>query len=193
MSHPTNLGYGPALQTAMVYAAARGYPFVVFLDADGQHDPRLLAELVAPIRRDEAELVIGSRLVDGRPIPVGAGRRLAMLIFSILTIPILGRRIRDTSSGFKAVHGRVFGEIRDAQFVDFHSELLAFLAVRGYRIREIPAPMRPRRRGRSMHGWSSVFTYPLTTVLALIVGVIEGLRVRGTGWWLVVGGWWLVT
>ncbi len=176
--HATNLGYGPALQTAMMFAAERGYPYVLFMDADGQHDPESVTALIDPIRRGEADLVVGSRFVHGRRVPASAGRRLAMFAFSVLTAPLIRGRVRDTSSGFKAIHGRLIAELRRAQFVAFHSEILVYLALRGYRILEVPTNMRPRRHGTSMHNWSSVFTYPLQTILAVVVGAIEAVRQR---------------
>lgn len=178
ITHPTNLGYGSALQTAIIFAAREGSPYLALMDADGQHDPRALERLLAPIRLDDADLVVGSRFVRGQPLKATLGRRIAMRVFSLLSAPVLGGRVRDTSSGFKAIHGRLFAELERAHFVDFHAEVLVYLALRRYRILELEVTMREREQGASMHGLTSAFTYPAKTILAVVVGAVEALRER---------------
>ena len=48
--HPCNIGYGRSVQTAMKYALRHGYDALITQDADGQHRPELLAELLATFR-----------------------------------------------------------------------------------------------------------------------------------------------
>jgi len=63
--HGRNLGKGAALRSAFLRARELGADVVVMLDADGQHDPEEIPELVEPILRGEADMVVGSRYVDG--------------------------------------------------------------------------------------------------------------------------------
>jgi len=49
VSHPFNMGYGAAIQTGYKYARDKGYDYLVQLDADGQHDPACIPELLAPV------------------------------------------------------------------------------------------------------------------------------------------------
>src|SRR5262245_27080502 len=60
---PVNLGVGGALQTGIRYAFERGYGCVVQFDADGQHDPRDLPRVLAPVLEGQVDLCIGSRFV----------------------------------------------------------------------------------------------------------------------------------
>src|SRR5207249_7752145 len=63
---PINLGIGGAVQTGFKIAQELGYEIVVQIDADGQHDPRYLKDIVGPLLDGEADLSIGSRqLSDG--------------------------------------------------------------------------------------------------------------------------------
>ena len=58
-----NLGIGGAVQTGYKYALAHDYDVAVQFDGDGQHDIESLSDLLEPIRKNEADLVIGSRFV----------------------------------------------------------------------------------------------------------------------------------
>src|SRR5215471_5613808 len=55
-----NLGYGAAVQTGMIYAVEEGYDICVLVDGDGQHDPRYISDLIAPVAKGEANLALGS-------------------------------------------------------------------------------------------------------------------------------------
>ena len=77
------------------------------LDGDGQHDPAELPSCSAPLERDEADIVTGSRFVDGdgsyRP-PLA--RRLGIVWFAWLVSLLTRRRVTDTTSGFQALNRR---------------------------------------------------------------------------------------
>ena len=60
---PINLGIGGAVQTGYKYALEHDYDVAVQFDGDGQHDIESLSDLLEPIRKNEADLVIGSRFV----------------------------------------------------------------------------------------------------------------------------------
>src|SRR2546425_11408343 len=58
---PINLGIGGAVQTGFKIAQELGYEIVVQIDADGQHDPGCIKDIVEPLLNGEADLSIGSR------------------------------------------------------------------------------------------------------------------------------------
>jgi glycosyltransferase involved in cell wall biosynthesis len=64
--HQRNLGYGAAIQTLFSYARKLDADVLVTVDADGQHDPREIPEVVKPIVNGSADIAIGSRFVNGR-------------------------------------------------------------------------------------------------------------------------------
>ena len=74
--HATNLGVLGALLTGFRWGRERGYDIAVQFDADGQHDPRFLESVVAPVRDGTCDITIGSRYVveSGivRPAPDGS-------------------------------------------------------------------------------------------------------------------------
>lgn len=177
---PCNLGYGPALQTGLKYSLLRGYDVVVSMDADGQHNPEDVPRLVAKLDESQADMVIGSRFCDDRPYKSSFGRRAGQLLFSHLTRLLLGHRIYDTTSGFKALRAAACQAIVSGTFLDFHIETLVRLSLSGFKIVEIPINAGERTLGRSMHSFASVFRYPLQTVLLTVIAVVDSLLARRT-------------
>src|SRR3990170_9060350 len=62
---PFNMGYGAALQTGFKYALLKRYRYVVQMDADGQHDPDSIKDLLDEVKKENADVVIGSRFLGG--------------------------------------------------------------------------------------------------------------------------------
>src|SRR5919198_2259838 len=75
LRHILNRGLGGALGTGINAALRLGAEIIVTFDADGQHDPNDISRLLEPIENGEADVVIGSRMLEplGMPYP----RRLA--------------------------------------------------------------------------------------------------------------------
>jgi glycosyltransferase involved in cell wall biosynthesis len=175
---PCNLGYGQALQTGLKYALIRGYDIVVVMDADGQHRPEDVLNLVDALRESGADMVIGSRFCNGTPYNTPTSRRWGQLLFSHLTRLLLGRRIYDTSSGFKALRAPACELIMSGTFMDFHIETIVQLSLSNFKIIERPVTVQERTFGRSMHSFTSVFQYPLKTILLTIVAFMDAFLMR---------------
>jgi glycosyltransferase involved in cell wall biosynthesis len=95
--HAKNGGYGAALKTG--FAAARG-EWIGFMDADGTYPPEYYPALFEAAKREEADIVIGSRMA-GAKSEMPAVRRLGNLIFARLVSLISARRITDSASGMR--------------------------------------------------------------------------------------------
>ena len=101
--HRANRGYGGALKTIFDTAKERRSRALVILDSDGQHDASDIPVLLAPILSGEADVVIGSRFVDG-------GGAESMPTYRALGIKVITAasnlgsdlNIKDTQSGFRA-------------------------------------------------------------------------------------------
>lgn len=172
--HAVNLGVGGALQTGFRYAASRGYDIGVQLDADGQHDPAYLRELVAPVAENRCDLSIGSRYVSQSGYRAPAARRLGMVMFSGIVRLVLKQRISDTTSGFRA-YGRSVMEVCQHDFpTDFpDAPLLIALALRGFRLLEVPVEMRERRAGHSFYTLGKSLYYPYKNLLASLMAWLQ--------------------
>jgi glycosyltransferase involved in cell wall biosynthesis len=168
---PINLGVGGALQTGIRFGLERGYDAVVQFDADGQHDPRDLPRVLAPVLEGRADLSIGSRFVtaDGA-YHAPLSRRAGMVLFSSLTSLAVGRRLSDTTSGFRAYGRRVMWLCLDYFPQDFpDAPLLIWLARNGVRWTEVPVTMRPRSGGTSFYTFTRKAYYPYKTLLASLL------------------------
>lgn len=172
--HPVNLGVGGALQTGFRYAVAHGYDIGVQLDADGQHDPAFLAALVAPVAEGRCDLGIGSRYVTASGYKAPWVRRIGMLFFSGLVRLVLGHRISDTTSGFRA-YGRRVMEVCQYDFpADFpDAPLLIGMARRGFTMLEVPVRMRERVAGQSFYTLGKSLYYPYKNLLASLMAWLQ--------------------
>jgi glycosyltransferase involved in cell wall biosynthesis len=106
VDHGRNRGYGGALKTAFKEAARLDADHLVVLDADGQHDPGDIPRLVQAQVHQDAEIVIGSRYVDGSRTEFPLVRRIGLGVINVLTNLSLGRLrprdfIHDTQSGYR--------------------------------------------------------------------------------------------
>ena len=154
ISLPFNMGVGTALRTGFRFASRNGYDRVVQTDADGQHDPAQIGRLLAAIDNG-ADLAIGSRFLaqDGH-YEVGATRGLAMGILRQVTLLLLGRRIIDSTSGFRAFSAplvRTFGSTYPREFLSDTVEALLLAGYGGFRVVEVPVRMRERAGGTPSH------------------------------------------
>jgi len=102
VEHPVNLGQWAALRTGFVISLIEGADVVVNIDADGQHDPRDLRRLVDPILNGEADIVIGSRFLDGDIPDMPKYRYIGIKTFNKMMEMITKKRLTDCLSGYKA-------------------------------------------------------------------------------------------
>jgi glycosyltransferase involved in cell wall biosynthesis len=172
---PFNLGIGGAVQTGFKYALAYGYETVIRLDGDGQHDPEQIPNLLGPLERGEADVVVGSRFAEGAgdyraPFARRAGIRWFARIVSLLT----RQKLTDTTSGFQAVNARAI-RLFAADYPHDYPEVEAAVMVVRHRLRimEVPARMRGRETGRSSITLLRSLYYAVKVTLALLIGIVR--------------------
>jgi glycosyltransferase involved in cell wall biosynthesis len=103
ISHPYSKGNGAAIKTGA--KAARG-DIVVFMDADGQHNPADIPRLIDQINGGH-DMVVGARQSGSQ---ANAGRGLANWLYNKLASYMTGHQIEDLTSGLRAVHAEKFRE-----------------------------------------------------------------------------------
>jgi len=175
---PCNVGYGHALQTGMKYALEQRYDIVVSFDGDGQHIPQDVPRVVQALLSSDADIVIGSRYCRDQAYSQAFSRKIGQLLFSHLSRALIGRRIYDTTSGFKALRASVCDVLVRGTFMDFHTETLVRLSLLGFQIAEHPISIKERAFGISMHSTSSIVEYPLKTLLLTFVAVVDVFLAR---------------
>ncbi len=146
------LGMGTAYVEGFGWALERGYPQVAQMDADGSHDPEELSGLVS--RLDEADLVVGSRLIPGGGAPDwGRHRVLLNRAAGIYCRSLLGFPLTDPTSGYRALSRRaleVLSErpVRSEGFA-FQIEVAFRVFHNGLKVVEHPIRFTDRRAGSS--------------------------------------------
>ena len=99
LRHPYNLGNGAAIKTGIRNACGE---VLVFMDADGQHDPEIITQMVDAC--DEYDMVVGAR---DKKSQAGLHRRLANVLYNQLASYVTSRRVMDLTSGFRALRSSV--------------------------------------------------------------------------------------
>jgi hypothetical protein len=176
---PYHLGLGGCVQAGYRLAYELGFDFVIRVDGDGQHDPRDIPKILEALQRERCEMVIGSRFVDGTGEHTSAVRGLAIVFFRAVLRPILGKEVRDPTSGFVGVNRMaldVFSRTFPLEYPEI--EALVVLQRRRFRFVEIPCRMRPRKAGRSTITAVKSLYYMVHVLLGVFVNVLkfEGRR-----------------
>jgi glycosyltransferase involved in cell wall biosynthesis len=171
---PFNLGIGGAMQTGFRFAFEHGYDIAVQIDGDGQHDPAELPKILGPVVAGDADLVVGSRFTGESPFRSTLLRRVGIRLFAWTVSRIVGQRVTDTTSGFRAV-GRRGIALFAADYPHDYPEVEAtvMVAKARLRLREVPVTMRERTTGRSSINAGSSAYYMTKVMLALFVGLFR--------------------
>jgi glycosyltransferase involved in cell wall biosynthesis len=146
--HPHQVGYGGNQKTCYLEALQRGATVVVMLHPDGQYEPGLIPSMVQPIVDDEADLVLGSRLlVPGWALDAGMPRWKFYANRFLTTIEnrIMGTNLSEAHTGYRAYSREMLLEIpflRNSLDFAFDSEVLMQASHMGFRLREVPAHCR---------------------------------------------------
>ncbi|NOZ64108.1 MAG: glycosyltransferase family 2 protein [Caldiserica bacterium] len=137
LKHVKNAGKGKSLQTGFSYAVSKGFDAVVTLDGDGQHLPEEIPLFIEKASKEDADIVVGSRMEDPQGMP--PVRYWTNVITSLITTMLAGTRIRDSQSGFRLIRSRVLQEVSlESPKFAVESELLIKAGKKGFKIREIP-------------------------------------------------------
>ena len=178
---PINLGIGGAVQTGYKYALKYGYDIAVQIDGDGQHDVACVKDVIRPLLRDEADVVIGSRFLKGEGFQSSVLRRTGIRFLSLLIRLCTGKKIKDVTSGFRAVN-RAYISVytRDYPYDYPEPEAIITAVMYGGRIQEIPVVMRERKNGTSSISFRKSVYYMIKVTLAILVKRISyGVRRSG--------------
>jgi glycosyltransferase involved in cell wall biosynthesis len=179
ISLPFNLGYGVALQAGFKYALARDYDYVVQMDADGQHEPASVLDLIEEVRKGSADVVLGSRFLGPSTFKPRFARRVGILLFRAIVSRVVGQRITDPTSGYQALNRRVLAlYATDVYPIDYpDADVLIMVHFAGFRIREIPVVMYPGAANRkSMHSGLRPFYYVFKMFLSIVVTLMRERR-----------------
>ena len=191
ISHSFNKGKGAALKTG--FEAARASEVIVTIDSDGQHNPEEIPKLINPILNGEADIVNGSRYINGNKKDTPSYRRVGQTVLDKATNLSSGLDITDSQSGFRAFARHTMPAFRFS-CIDFgiESEMLMDAANAGLRIKEVEISVRYDVDGSTKNPVSHgvgvlmrvindlefqrpLYYFTLPGSIIIIIGVILGL------------------
>ena len=164
-------GKGEALRLSIEKATTG---VIVFIDADGSHDPLDIPRLIAPILADKADLVIGSRQTGGSDELHGTLEQFIRYIGSQLIMLAINYRwnvrLTDSQNGFRAIRRDVALRLGlTANLTTIEQEMLMKALKRGFRVSEVASHEYERRWGVSkVVVWRVWFAYVWSVLRNLI-------------------------
>lgn len=170
LRHPFNLGYGAALHSGYCYADRMNYQRVLQMDADGQHDPRMLERLVKTLE-EGADIALGSRYLEGAAPKSSLSRRVGTRLFAWIATRWIGARITDPTSGFQGLSRRALDSVVNDAFPEDYpdTDVLVQHHRRGLVVREVPVTMHERKGGLSMHRGARIAYYGYKMLITLLM------------------------
>ena len=145
--HIQNRGYGGNQKTCYLKALEERADIVVMLHPDYQYDSTLVPELIRPIEEGHADMVLGSRFLQGGTLAGGMPiyKYVSNRFLTVVENLVLGQRLSECHTGFRAYSRRLLETIpfllNSDDFV-FDTEVIAQAVAFGFRIAEIGVPTR---------------------------------------------------
>ncbi len=142
-----HLGKGYVLRAG--FAKAKG-DIIVTIDSDGSHRPEELQEVLTPVLENKADLVIGSRYLNHKPVAARKLNAFGVRIFNFLIEVFTGVSVTDSQSGYRAMKREVLSNQKlYAREYEIESEMLVKTVKAGFRVAEVPISFEQRTYGRS--------------------------------------------
>ena len=167
-----NLGIGGAVQTGYKYALENNYDIAIQFDGDGQHDVRYVKNIIKPIIEGKANMVIGSRFIDKKSseFQSSGARRIGINIISFFIKLVTGKKIYDTTSGFRAIDKELIKRFATNYPVEYPEPVSTTEILKsGYTIDEVPVSMNDRVGGVSSIKKKKNIYYMINVVLSIII------------------------
>ena len=166
-----NLGIGGAVQTGYKYAYENNYDIAVQFDGDGQHDIKYVEDIINPIINNEVDMVIGSRFIEEKSkFKSTKIRQCGINIISFVIKIFTGKKIYDTTSGFRACNRKIIENFSNNYPMEYPEPVSTVsLLKQRYKIAEIPVEMNERTAGKSsIRTWKSVY-YMINVILSIFI------------------------
>ena len=138
VKHEKNMGYGVAINTIFEKARQIDTDILVTFDADGQHRIEDVNRVLEPIKKNESDIVIGSRFLDIQN-EVPGYRKFGIKVITQITNASLKKKLTDSQSGFRAYNKQVLSEIKPSELgMGISTEILIKASSKNLRISEVP-------------------------------------------------------
>jgi len=159
--HKRNLGYGANQKTCYEEALNLGADIVVMVHPDYQYNPKLIGELIEPIKKGKADAVFGSRMMRGGALGGGMPRWKynANILLTALENVVLGIYLSEYHSGFRAYSRKALESVHfkfNSNGFVFDTEIIVQLICNGFKIDEIPIQTRYFEGASTIKFWPCI-------------------------------------
>jgi glycosyltransferase involved in cell wall biosynthesis len=166
---PFNLGVGAAMRSGFQFAKENGFQKVIQFDADLQHQPKYIKEIVSEL--DKYDVVVGSRFAVNSSYKVSFVRSLAMGLLKDSVTRHIGRKMTDVTSGFRGANKKaidVFSDFYPSEYLADTVESLIMAHDKGLTISEIAVTMQERQGGMPSQNFFRSTLYLFRSILVII-------------------------
>lgn len=176
---PNNIGIGGAVQAGFKFASRKGYEMIVQVDGDGQHRGDQLDRLLAPLKADQADIVIGSRFLVDNGFNASFCRKVGIKFFTMLITLLTSRPVTDPTSGFRAFSRRTITYLTENYAEDYpEPESIIILHRRSFRFMEVPVIMNHRAGGKSSISPLKSCYYMVKVTIAILIDLLRRAGMR---------------
>ncbi len=171
---PFNLGIGGAMQAGYKYAFEKGYGIAIQVDGDGQHDPKEIPKLLHVLEERKVDMAMGSRFISDSEYRGSMMRRVGISVLSRVISTVVGQKITDPTSGFRAANQKAIRLFALDYPQDYpEPEAVVLLHQCGLRMEEVPVGMNMRYAGESSITKIRSIYYMVKVLLAIFVDCFE--------------------
>jgi glycosyltransferase involved in cell wall biosynthesis len=178
---PFNLGIGGAMQAGYKYAYEKGYDIAIQVDGDGQHDPKEIPKLLEVLAKKRLDMAIGSRFISNSEYKSSPMRKVGISLLSKVISMIVGQKITDPTSGFRAVRRKAIKLFAADYPQDYpEPEALVLLSRSSLKMKEVPVEMNQRYSGVSSITKIRSIYYMVKVLLAVFVDCFKKRPFEGS-------------
>lgn len=163
---PLNLGLAGAFQTGMKYADKNGYDYAVQFDADGQHLPEYIEDMVAEMEKGY-DIVIASRFVTQKK--PNSMRMLGSNMISLAIRLTTGKKIMDPTSGMRMFNRDMIHRFANYMNHGPEPDTVSYLLKNGVKVSEIQVEMQERIAGESYLNATKAMLYMLRMMCSILI------------------------
>lgn len=173
-----NLGIGGAVQTGYKYAYYNNYDIAIQFDGDGQHDINYVYKLIDAIEKEGYDMAVGSRFIgNDSNFKSTQVRRIGINMLSFLIKILTGKKIKDTTSGYRAVNKKIIEKFAFDYVLEYPEPITNLQVIEdGYKVKEVSVGMRERKFGKSSITFYKSIYYMLNVGLTMIIFGVRGRK-----------------
>ena len=165
--HPVNRGLTKAIQTGMKYALDNGYDMAIQFDADGQHLPEYIKDMVDHMTENDCDVVIASRYI-GTKMPVRMRTVGGKMITAAIRLAT-GKRLADPTSGMRLYKRNIIRFFVENATCTPEPATIAYLIRMGADVQEVKVEMKDRTKGKSYLTPKNAVKYMLRELSAILI------------------------